>query len=415
MRKQSVKLPALVLTGACVLLTWGPVRLAAQGKNRLSLTSTPTVGNLSSPGSNAASVGLAPAISGLGALQPSGTSGAGNVLRSSLSAINLTAPQRRRGAVRPDALGSDLLKSSDSAPPLRAVSGGPPANQGNLGDPVPLGAKRYTGPPARAVPRGPYSTPPLMRAGEFSPSTSFTTPVTAAKAYLRKIGEGTDEPVLDRPPPITTMAPREPSAYQAYMVEGERRFRNAEYLGAFTQFKLANDIGAKDAESLLSMMHARFALSRHSYLQAAYYLRQALRFQPELAVISLRPRAFYGNIADHVDQLFRLSQHLRDSPKDAEGHLVMAYYRWFDPKVPTDQARDALARALGAKLAEFGEKPPEDDPFVEAVDVFWRGMVASGRASGELKPIAPSVPIGPPGETTKPVKTAAGTRDKTSN
>ena len=293
-------------------------------------------------------------------------------------------PQANIRGLRGSPFRNPLTGTTNFSTPYRA--GGSATVGGALGSPAPgrLSSKRYSKAPTEP---DLYRPRPVAGLSEFKPSPSYTSPVTAARAYLRKIGEGAEGDLSELPEPITSLAPREPSTYQGFILEGERRFRNGEYIGAFNQFKLANDIGAKDAESFLSMLHARFAVSRYSYSQAAYYLQQALKFQPELPVTALHPAGFYGNAAHYVDHVFRLNQYLKTSPRDAEAYLVLAYYRWFDPSVPADRTRDALARALGLRRAEFGETVPKDDLFIEAVEVFWRGMVASGRVSGELKPI----------------------------
>ena len=173
------------------------------------------------------------------------------------------------------------------------------------------------------------------------------------------------------------------------MLEGERRFRTAEYAEAFRQFQLANGLVRNNAESLLSMLHARVALSIVSYSQASHYLREALKCQPELPLAPLNIRGFYGDPTHYVDQLFRLEQYVRNAPEDAEAQLVLAYYSWFDPEIKPAKAQEALARALGGRMATLGSNPAKDDRLLEAIDVFWRGMVASGQVEGELKPIAP--------------------------
>ena len=199
------------------------------------------------------------------------------------------------------------------------------------------------------------------------------------------------------------MTPEADSVYRTHMLEGERRFRTAEYAEAFRQFQLANGLVRNNAESLLSMLHARVALSIVSYSQASHYLREALKCQPELPLVPLHIRGFYGDPTHYVDQLFRLEQYVKNAPEDAEAQLVLAYYSWFDPDIEPARTQEALARALGAaKAAQPDDRSAMNDRLLEAIDVFWRGMVASGEVEGELKPIDPPTLRPTPTDRTTP-------------
>ena len=194
------------------------------------------------------------------------------------------------------------------------------------------------------------------------------------------------------------------------MLEGERRFRTAEYGEAFNQFKLANGLVRNDAESLLSLLHARVALSIVSYSQASHYLQEALTCQPELPLVPLRIRGFYDDPTQYISQLFRLEQHVKNAPEDAEAQLVLAYYTWFDPDIKASRTQEALARALGtARTANPAGRSGMNDRLLEAIDVFWRGMVASGQVEGELKPVAPPMLRPVPTNTTTSDETAPST------
>jgi len=210
----------------------------------------------------------------------------------------------------------------------------------------------------------------------------------AARAILQTAGTKTKSPRIS-PGEVTSLTPAEESVYRTHMLEGERRFRTGEYAESFNQFKLANGLVRNDAESLLSMFHARFALSIVSYSQASHYLQEALKVQPELPMVPLRIRGFYGDPTQYVNHLFRLEQYLAKAPEDPEAQLVLAYHTWFDPDIKSAKTQEALARALGARKAELSESPSGSDRLLEAIDVFWRGMVASGEVEGELKPFAP--------------------------
>jgi hypothetical protein len=224
----------------------------------------------------------------------------------------------------------------------------------------------------------------------------------AARAFLQTASLDTERPRASTDG-VTSLTPAADSVYRTHMLEGERRFRTAEYSEAFNQFKLANGLARSDAESLLSMLHARFALAIVSYSQASHYLQEALRCQPELPLIPLRIRGFYGNTTHYVDQLFRLEQYVKNTPEDAEAQLILAYYSWFDPDIEPARTQEALARAFGAaKVAQPDDRSAMNARLLEAIDVFWRGMVASGKVEGELKPIDPPTLRPTPTDRTTP-------------
>lgn len=179
--------------------------------------------------------------------------------------------------------------------------------------------------------------------------------------------------------PITSLVPSTPSHYTSMLADGERLFRSGEFEAAFNKFTLANYIGGHDPESLLSMTHASFAASDVSYSRPAYYLRQALRYLPDLPQVPLRVKEFYGQTAKFVEQEIRLEEHIGRFPDDADANLMMAYIRWFSdqPDGPAE-AKVALERALGSANA------PDT---LEAIETFWAGMVDSGKATGPLRPV----------------------------
>jgi hypothetical protein len=66
--------------------------------------------------------------------------------------------------------------------------------------------------------------------------------------------------------------------------------------------------------------------------------------------------------------------------------LLLAYFRWFEQERDVVGTRNLLSRALAA-----GQE--KRDPLViEAVETFWRGVVATGAVSGELVPQPPKAP-----------------------
>ena len=72
--------------------------------------------------------------------------------------------------------------------------------------------------------------------------------------------------------PITTLVPSGSGLYRTFIADGETAFKANDYMLAFSKFELANCIGRKDPDSLLSMSHAQFG--DKNYALASYYLRE---------------------------------------------------------------------------------------------------------------------------------------------
>ncbi len=170
--------------------------------------------------------------------------------------------------------------------------------------------------------------------------------------------------------PITTLVPDEPSTYQKYLMAGEQRFRAGNYTKAFYEFQSANYIGRNDPESLLSMANAQFAMEHFS--SATNYLKKALKYFPELPILPLRLRDFYNSPDDYAACINALLEYLKDNPDDSDALLLLAYYRWFNEEY-------ASAKTLLEQAEQCG---PSQDTF-EAIEIFRRGMIASGKISFE--------------------------------
>jgi hypothetical protein len=139
---------------------------------------------------------------------------------------------------------------------------------------------------------------------------------------------------------------------------------------------MANYIGHRDPESILSLSQAYFA--GNCYPQAVYRLRQVLKYMPRLAMVRLQPKAFYGDPSVYVENVQQLDDYLATAPGDVDALLLRAYYAWFDTDDPRSAAiaTEALTQALSA------DSTPDD---IQAIDAFWSGMVATGRVTGQLK------------------------------
>ena len=143
---------------------------------------------------------------------------------------------------------------------------------------------------------------------------------------------------------ITSLAPSGAGPYADSMREGERAFRDGNYLMAYAKFRMANDIAGRDPGSLLSMAHAKFAGG--SYSSSAFYLRQVLRILPQLLQVNLQPRDFYSDRTVYVRDMERLRDYVALSPNDADGQLLMAYFAWYDPTMGPKVAQQAVAQGL---------------------------------------------------------------------
>jgi hypothetical protein len=178
--------------------------------------------------------------------------------------------------------------------------------------------------------------------------------------------------------PIKSLVPVGGGLYHDYIESGEKAFQAGDYTVAFSKFRMANYIGQKDPESLLSMSQAQFG--GKCYPLAAYYLRQALRYMPRLPMLPLRPKAFYGDPSVYVQNVQDLDGYLVGHPRDTDALLLRAYYAWFDADAIDSPgvARDSLRKALA------GNNTPD---VTLAIEAFWEGMVASGKVKGVLTPL----------------------------
>jgi hypothetical protein len=125
------------------------------------------------------------------------------------------------------------------------------------------------------------------------------------------------------------------------------------------------------------MAHATFAMSRGSYVSASYYVRQALKYFPELPVVPLQPKAFFGQPAEYVNKLTLLEQHVRERPNDAEARFLLGYFRWFEGD--SQAAQEALTQTFALARRDLRND----------VKSFWNGMVATGKVSGTLGVVFP--------------------------
>lgn len=211
----------------------------------------------------------------------------------------------------------------------------------------------------------------------------------ATSSYLNTLSGGQGMGIATRVGPITSLASGESDQFSTYMSQGEKAFRAGDYEAAMDSFQSANGIDPKNPESLLSLVHTSFAMSRASYFRTSYYLARAIKFLPELPLAPLEPKSFFPSQEAYKERLGWLDKHLAANPFDNDAFFVSAYFRWFDGDV--DGARQALAKARRGKIG---------NELTEAIDTFWDGMKASGKVSGTLDGLPEPSPA--PAPTSQP-------------
>jgi hypothetical protein len=330
------------------LLLWAG-SASAQGRSTVSISD---IGRGTQIGDTAASRTFRDYSSGVGSLGRSSAGGGTSVLRSSLRTGSMGVTRRSRSATS----GTDLDNSA-----LGSTSGRPTVSRG-----ADYGSGGST----------------LIRSGGYGGGVSAlgslarSDPLYGTRAFLSAVK---DEDTLktDRQEPITSLVPDAPGKYQEYLAKGERYFKAAKYTDALGWFEMASVFDGDDPESLLSIMHAKTALQ--AYPSAAFTLRKAVRNFPELPVLPLQPRGFYGDPLDYADQMAKLREYVSKNTFDADGHLLLAYYSWFEGN--TEQATESM-QAAHMKAKNLRGKTRES--VAEAIDILWKGMVATGKVSGKL-------------------------------
>jgi hypothetical protein len=216
--------------------------------------------------------------------------------------------------------------------------------------------------------------------------------IASAMSYIQSVGTSAD---LKRAASITTLVPAGSSGlYHDFMENGEKAFHSGFFLEAMQDFRNANHVGIYDPESLLSLAHAHFAMGQ--FATAGVYLAQAIERLPELPLLPIKPRSFYGNStaerARYGPHMEMLRAYLQRQPNDAEAHLLLAYFLWFnqddDSSVKAQDIRDAK-QSLADGLAS-GRKVHVSKDTTEAIETFWDAMVASGQGVGRLEQQADS-------------------------
>jgi len=364
---------ALGLAVACLVLAATSGLAWGQGTVRGQVILHPP-GGLTQPGQSSSAqrlISLAPVGFGVGSVSMPRPVGPLAVSISTTNRTLLPSLIRSPSAVAP--AGSISATSAVGGQPLGTVAGTRRAVVPVSSTSSPVGRR----PAAAAVPASPL----MMRLS--APAGPGSAATTAARTYLETITQESQSWLVDSGRPVTSLAPAEPGPLRDLMLKGEKAFRRAEYADALQSFQLANDVSLNSPEAMIGMFHARFALSEDSYSSASFLLMRALRNLPELPLVPLDPKEFYGVGRDYGEQLAGLVEYCRRQPDEAEPLLVLTYFQWFagDVSAAVDSLRQANAAAMDR----------QDSLVLEAIDTFWDGMVASGLVEG--------MTIAPPAET----------------
>lgn len=293
---------------------------------------------------------------GLGGLGRSSGHAAGGVLRSSL--LGESGFQLRRG---------------------------PPGSSGLSGMSSLTGSSPLTGQSYETV-RLNLRAPDLDTSGlSRLPGEIGAESMLSIQPYLAAMGhKSTLEAEGDKP--ITSFVPTEPSAYRDHMERGEQSFRRGRFAEAADAFELALTFARYSPEAHLSKVHVKFALGK--YNTAAYHLRKALTYFPELPLARLQVRGFYDRTDQFVNHLERLRKYVERPNADVNVCLVLAYFRYFDG------AEAEAVKILRDALELSGRS--KDKAAAEAVQTFWDGIAAAGEARGSLAPTTqPTGQVGP--------------------
>lgn len=224
-----------------------------------------------------------------------------------------------------------------------------------------------TGAPSAAFSSGEENLPENLSMSAEESGLAYAAVFGSARTTEKKNGDNA----------ITSLEPKHGGSrrYRQLIHEGEEAFRQEDYRQAAQAFEIAREISSDSSESLLSLMHVHFATARNEYNMPALYLQRVLRDVPELPLISVHPRDFYGNVGTFVKDMLRMEDYLKTKPNDANAQFVMAYMKWREEK--PDQAVAALRKAK--------ENCTNNEELDDAIRTFWKAMVYRGAASGTLE------------------------------
>lgn len=239
--------------------------------------------------------------------------------------------------------------------------------------------------------------------------------------YLEAIGANTAIGVA-RGRTVTTFVPEVRGLFRDLMEQGQQALLAGGWkdvqraVDAFSKAQLLTD---HNPDVTLSLAHAHFIVARFSYSLPSEYLQQTLILLPELPLVQIEPKLFFDSPDTYDKRMGILASHIESNPDDADAMLVRAYFKWFEPdgaQAAADSLRQAWAasrkpRPMGAGamsptgagsiflVGGFDQSPGGDVSLRTAIDIFWKGMVKTGKISGSLDQ--------PGGAVTRPAGAAA--------
>jgi len=177
--------------------------------------------------------------------------------------------------------------------------------------------------------------------------------------------------------PITSFVPiEETGSYRQLMEKGERALKEGRYYDADMSFRMALSLGQHPAETHLALVHTYCAQER--YHLAGYHLVKAIEHFPDLPLASMSIRSFYGSTRTFVSILEKLEKAAKNSGVDPDFYLMLGYFQYFDD--------DPEAASASIRKAYNLCNQSKNERLKEAILAFWKGMVAAGKAHGELAP-----------------------------
>ena len=255
--------------------------------------------------------------------------------------------------------------------------------QPGKGRPNPLGTETLV--PLPIVTRPNYTNLNMVLV---NPALLPTTPTSSqlalhsGRSYIASLNLSEESPLEPaQQQDIRTLVPDTPSRYQELMQKGENAFKDGNLREAAVSFELANELSLRSVESLLHLMHTHFATSTGAYGMTAYYLQEVLKVLPELPLVRVLPKVFYGDSSNFLRDLIELEKYVKKNDQDSSALFVLGYMKWREGDL--EAARIALSQAL-----EFSR----GDVQSEAIRTLWDGMVSSGKISGELVAVEKPTP-----------------------
>ncbi len=178
---------------------------------------------------------------------------------------------------------------------------------------------------------------------------------------------------------ITTLVPKNGGEFAELIKRGEDDFKRELYQESLSLFKLARRISPRSPEVLLSLFHASFAASSGlSYSLPSYYLQLSLKYFPELPLVDVHPKYFYGREGDFMRDQVRLEQYLESQNRDSQAWFILGYIAWRNGQT-----------AEACKYLQNAYDLSQDSELKEAVSIMWDGMRASGKVKDKLIIIIP--------------------------